>query len=246
MDARQQLILEQGLRRFAAGLNLMLVKSTSQEPAAEDYGLYVLVNNTKGNRIGQRGGQAAISEFARGGGMTLRQVEKTLKLIVRRNAEDTKRLEEIYHRVHPILEKYGTVGDAVAAGALQVEDLKEMDVLLRGEVSEIGEIRRDLDRIDYEQGLMADSVLTRVLNGETGTDGDPFLDTLAHVDDEFRKSWGYVNADDLREMSKLPMYQQGVLDYALCAAAIPVVERYGTVGQAVAAGAFAKQSTKED
>ena len=57
---------------------LILVKSRRRDPRALDCGLYVLVNDTKGNRTGQLGGQAAISEFARGRGQTLDQIEAAL------------------------------------------------------------------------------------------------------------------------------------------------------------------------
>lgn len=77
MDSEQQ-NLEQRMRRLADTMGLMLVKSRSRHPDAEDRGLYVLVEDTAGNGIGQRGGQAAVSEFAGGGGMTLREVEQHL------------------------------------------------------------------------------------------------------------------------------------------------------------------------
>jgi hypothetical protein len=51
------------------------VKSGRRDPRAIDYGLYVLVGDSAGNKYGRRGGQAAVSEFARGEGMTLDEVE---------------------------------------------------------------------------------------------------------------------------------------------------------------------------
>lgn len=69
---------EQRLRRTATRQGLMLVKSRRRDRLAEDYGLYVLVDDCRGNRIGRRGGQAAISEFERGDGLTLDDVERCL------------------------------------------------------------------------------------------------------------------------------------------------------------------------
>lgn len=56
---------------------LMLMKSRRRDPLSLDFGLYVLVDDSKGNRVG-RGGQAAVSEFATGGGSTLDDVERML------------------------------------------------------------------------------------------------------------------------------------------------------------------------
>lgn len=77
MDSEQR-NLEQRMRRLADTMGLMLVKSRSRHPDAEDRRLYVLVKDTTGNNIGRRGGQSAVSEFAGGGGMTLREVEQHL------------------------------------------------------------------------------------------------------------------------------------------------------------------------
>ncbi|NMO00584.1 hypothetical protein HH308_05065 [Gordonia sp. TBRC 11910] len=59
------------LRRLAKTNGLLLVKSRRRDPSADDYGLYVLVDDSKGNRIGRYGGQAAASAFWRGEGTTL-------------------------------------------------------------------------------------------------------------------------------------------------------------------------------
>ena len=71
-------IRENRLRRMAARQGVLLVKSRRRDPRADDYGLYVLVSDSKGNRVGRRGGQAAVSDFARGHGMTLDGVEREL------------------------------------------------------------------------------------------------------------------------------------------------------------------------
>lgn len=56
----------------------MLVRSRRRDPHALDYGLYVLVADTAGNRIGRYGGQAAISAFANRKGVSLDDIERTL------------------------------------------------------------------------------------------------------------------------------------------------------------------------
>ena len=74
---------ENRLRRMAERQGLLLVKSRRRDPLALDYGLYVLVSDTKGNRVGRYGGQAAVSAFATGDGLTLDEVEAQL---TRRNS----------------------------------------------------------------------------------------------------------------------------------------------------------------
>ncbi len=69
---------EDRARREAMWQGYMLVKSRRRDPRAEDYGLYVLVGDTTGNRAGRRGGQAAISAFYKGEGMTLAQPSRGL------------------------------------------------------------------------------------------------------------------------------------------------------------------------
>lgn len=69
---------ETRLRRSAERQGLMLVKSRRRDPHASDFGLYVLVDDSKGNRVGRYGGQAAVSAFARGEGVTLDDVETML------------------------------------------------------------------------------------------------------------------------------------------------------------------------
>ncbi len=56
----------------------MLVKSRRRDPMAVDYGLYVLVGDSRGNRVGRRGGQAAVSAFADGEGVSLDAIEAEL------------------------------------------------------------------------------------------------------------------------------------------------------------------------
>lgn len=72
---------ENRLRRMADRQGLLLVKSRRRDPRALDYGQYVLVEDTAGNREGlgrQRGGQAAISDFANGHGRSLDDIERVL------------------------------------------------------------------------------------------------------------------------------------------------------------------------
>ncbi|ROQ40958.1 hypothetical protein EDF46_0324 [Frondihabitans sp. PhB188] len=71
-------VLENRLRREAERRGYMLVKSRRRDPKALDYGLYALVVDMAGNRAGRYGGQAAISAFENGFGMTLAEVEKEL------------------------------------------------------------------------------------------------------------------------------------------------------------------------
>jgi hypothetical protein len=70
---------ENRLRRQAERLGYMLVKSRKRDYA----GLYVLVGDSRGNRIGQRGGQAAISAFYKDEGQDLDGIEQELQVLDR-------------------------------------------------------------------------------------------------------------------------------------------------------------------
>lgn len=59
------------IRRRAERAGYMVVKSRRRDPAADDFGLYVLVSDCRGNRLGRYGGQAAVSAFWRGEGQDL-------------------------------------------------------------------------------------------------------------------------------------------------------------------------------
>jgi hypothetical protein len=74
----QEKAVEGRLRRRAEREGLMLVKSRTRDPLADDYGRYVLVTDSAGNRLGRYGGQAAVSDFAKGFGLTLEQIEGQL------------------------------------------------------------------------------------------------------------------------------------------------------------------------
>lgn len=76
MASSTEKVRENRLRRAAERQGFMLVKSRRRDPRALDYGLYVLVEDSAGNRT--PGAQAPISAFARGEGMTLDQVEERL------------------------------------------------------------------------------------------------------------------------------------------------------------------------
>jgi len=78
MTAAQRKVYEGRLRRRAEREGLMLVKSRTRDPLADDYGRYVLVTDSAGNRVGRYGGQAAVSDFAKGFGLTLEQIEGQL------------------------------------------------------------------------------------------------------------------------------------------------------------------------
>lgn len=69
-------VRENRLRRMAQRQGFLLRKSRRRDPLAIDYGLYVLVDDTAGNRFPDA--QAPISEFAKGWGMTLEEVERVL------------------------------------------------------------------------------------------------------------------------------------------------------------------------
>lgn len=75
-DPRTALI-EDHLRREANRRGLLLRKSRRRNPAAEDYGMYVLVDDTAGNQRAQS--QAVISAFANGEGRTLQQISEELQ-----------------------------------------------------------------------------------------------------------------------------------------------------------------------
>jgi len=67
---------EARVRREAKRQGYLLRRSRRRDPQAAGYGLYVLVGDSKGNRL--PGAQAAISAFARGEGMSLRDIEAQL------------------------------------------------------------------------------------------------------------------------------------------------------------------------
>ena len=76
----QKLITREAhVRREAKRKGYLLRKSRRRDPAAEDHGVYVLVGDSRGNRI--PGAQAPISAFARGEGMSLAEVEATLSTL---------------------------------------------------------------------------------------------------------------------------------------------------------------------
>ncbi len=71
-------VRENRLRRMAHRRGLLLVKSRRRDRGALEFGRFVLVADSAGNRVGRYGGQAAVSEFANGGGLTLDEVERNL------------------------------------------------------------------------------------------------------------------------------------------------------------------------
>ena len=64
--------------RLAKTRGSMLVKSRRRDPRAEAFGPYGLAGDSRGNRVGRYGGQAAVSGFAKGEGMTLDEIEREL------------------------------------------------------------------------------------------------------------------------------------------------------------------------
>jgi hypothetical protein len=65
------------LRRVARRRGLLLFKSRRRDIKALDYGLYVLVENSAGNQMGNPP-QAVVSAFERGDGSTLDDIETEL------------------------------------------------------------------------------------------------------------------------------------------------------------------------
>lgn len=76
MDEQQHKVKENRLRRAAERQGYRLVKSRRRDPRALDYGLYVLIADTAGNRLPRA--QAPVSTFARGEGKTLDEIESEL------------------------------------------------------------------------------------------------------------------------------------------------------------------------
>lgn len=66
------------LRRLALQQGLLLVKSGQRDPAADDYGLYALLIDSKESRSDKRGGQNGAAAFASGAGMTLEEIAEHL------------------------------------------------------------------------------------------------------------------------------------------------------------------------
>ena len=64
---------ENRVRRAARRRGYLLRKSRSRDTRADDFGLFVLVTDTRGNRLA--GAQASRSAFARGEGQTLADIE---------------------------------------------------------------------------------------------------------------------------------------------------------------------------
>ena len=68
--------LENRLRREAKRKGYLLRRSRSRNPRADDYGLYVLVSDSRGNRL--PGAQAPQSAFANGEGSMLAGIAEAL------------------------------------------------------------------------------------------------------------------------------------------------------------------------
>ena len=68
--------LENSVRRAASREGYLLRKSRARDPWADDFGLYVLVPDSRGERL--PGAQGARSAFARGEGATLADIATEL------------------------------------------------------------------------------------------------------------------------------------------------------------------------
>ncbi len=67
---------ENRVRRIALREGWLLRKSRTRNPDAEDYGLYVIVDDCRGNRF--PGAAAPYSAFTRGDGRSLADIESEL------------------------------------------------------------------------------------------------------------------------------------------------------------------------
>jgi hypothetical protein len=102
------------------------------------------------------------------------------------------------------------------------------------------------DRIDKAQGRAADAALAKTARGEIAFDieGDPFVKTIVTLGKGRRKSWGYTIAADLREMFDLRIENHNRQTHSLelfeqdFKIVHPVLLEYGTVIDAINAGAF--------
>lgn len=73
---------ENRVRRLAQRHGWLLRKARTRDAHAEEYGLYVLVDDSRGNRL--PGAQAPLSAFARGEGRRLADIEDELVAASRR------------------------------------------------------------------------------------------------------------------------------------------------------------------
>jgi hypothetical protein len=108
-------------------------------------------------------------------------------------------------------------------------------------------VKAEVERWDSAQGKSADAVLRRTARGELALnmeEDDPFLDTVVTLGRGWRKLWRHVTANDLREMYELRVenhkrqtesLKQFEQDYYI---AQPILMEYGTVEEAIRAGAF--------
>ncbi|MDI3241644.1 hypothetical protein QK292_08725 [Arthrobacter sp. AL08] len=99
-------------------------------------------------------------------------------------------------------------------------------------------IRAEVERIDEAQGRSVNTVLARTIRGEAAD-----MDTVCTIGDDRRKSWRHMTADDLSEMYDLRAESMNREDEALeqfqadYLAFLPVLREFGTVQEAVTAGA---------
>ena len=68
---------ENRVRRETMRKGYLLCKSRSRDPFSDDYGLYVLVDNCRGNRL--PAARAPYAAFSNGEGMTLADAEAVLQ-----------------------------------------------------------------------------------------------------------------------------------------------------------------------
>jgi|RhiMethySRZTD1v2_1073278.scaffolds.fasta_scaffold1164586_2 hypothetical protein len=80
-DSRQHKAEENRLRRQAKRKGFLLRRSHGRDPQAEDFGLYVLIGASRGNRL--PGAAAARAAFRRGDGDTLQGIGEELRRLPR-------------------------------------------------------------------------------------------------------------------------------------------------------------------
>lgn len=112
-----------------------------------------------------------------------------------------------------------------------------------------GAIDAELLAVDMANGKQADRVLAQLAGGQEqfSFDSDPMLDVVVTLGKGLRKQWRDITAVDLRVMDELryenvrkqqDAYGQWRVSYS---PVLSVLDRFSTVGDAIAAGAFGER-----
>lgn len=157
-------------------------------------------------------------------------------------------LKEAYRRV---INESGdeTITSIRAASDAADEVMKLIDL---GEVEEPDRrsaLLKTLKVIDSAEGRSADKIIAKLSRGEVHLfEDDEILNTVVTLGGGNRKTWRYINADDLRDMDRerrknFEAQQEAIekwnRDYSTV---LPVVFEYRTVGAAFEAGAFSGEA----